>query len=553
MKETRDILTLFEALNSHEVFTPPRIARDMLSLLPKSIWSDPRIRILDPCTKTGVFLRESFFLLYDGLQGAGLFKADDGETYDLSDHQQRINHILKNMLYGIATSELTGYMSRRTLYGVMEANIRKEDAAFDSFVRSESFNRWSDNEKYHFLTRNTFNTYFDPLIFSSESHAGFEHEGNIFYPVSEVTRLAESHGVVLEDTYFPFVDDRTKHGKILDIKGGNMFFDVIIGNPPYQTDTGGSGRQAKPIYQEFVNQAKSLKPRYLSMITPARWYAGGFGLDSYRESMMNDRSLRYLVDFESATSVFPGVDVAGGICYFLIDRDYDGDCTVITNRNGERTEQVRPLNEFDIIVRDSRAISILRKVLASASARDHGVLSPKVSPIRPFGLPTNYKPESSGIPCWFIQKYGRQYADPASFTDRYGLKDKWKVLIPKAPIAGQTDFSKPIRIYHEKNVLLARPGEICTESYIVAGAFDNELSAIHFRQYLFTKLARFLILLTIISQDVNKKNFRFLPDLGDYSQKVDDAILVEMWGISESEWSYINERIKPVIQGKDGE
>lgn len=548
MKESRDILTLFEALNNHEVFTPPRVARAMLGLLPDDLWEDPSVRLLDPCTKSGVFLREAFYLFFEGLKNKGVHKAADGNRYDLNDTQQRINHILKNMLFGIATSELTSYVARRTLYGVMEANTDKQLAAIDSFQQSSNFHDWSEDEKWQFVDRNKFNEYYDHSLFRSPEYAGFESEGNVFYPADEVARkVVEDGSYEIEDMYYPFVEPETKHNKILDICGGNMKFDVIVGNPPYQVDTGGSGRQAKPIYQDFILKAKEMLPRYLVMIIPARWYAGGFGLDDFRKSMLTDRKIKHLVDFESATSVFPGVDIAGGVCYFLWDRGYEGDCSIVNNRQKEQPHtSVRPLDEFDILVRDSRAISILRKALNSNEAEKNGTLYKKVSAIKPFGLPTNYKPRNSGTPCWFIQKYGLMFAKPEDYTDRMGLKRKWKVLIPKAPIAGQTDFNKPIKIYHEKNVLIAKPGEICTESYIVANTFESEKEAQNFRQYLFTKTARLLILLTIISQDVNKKNYRFLPDLGSYKKAISDRVLVEKWGLVKEEWEYIDSRVKHI-------
>lgn len=305
-------------------------------------------------------------------------------------------------------------------------------------------------------------------------------------------------------------------------------------------------RFPKPVYQEFIVAAKQLEPRYLVMIIPARWYAGGFGLDAFRKDMLQDRRISKLVDFESASSVFPGVDIAGGVCYFLWDKGYAGPCDVINSRHADIQSSKRYLDEFDIFVRDSRAISILRKALSSNDAKNNGVLSDRVSGIKPFGLPTNYKPKDKGVPCWFIQKYGRRYASDTDFTDKLGIKDKWKVLVPKAPIAGQTDFTKPIKIYHKKNVLIAKPGEICTESYIVVGVFDFECEANNYRSYIFNKVVRFLILLTIISQDVNKKNYRFVPNLLDFKESLNDDDLCNAWGIDSDEWSYIQSRVKDI-------
>lgn len=270
-----------------------------------------------------------------------------------------------------------------------------------------------------------------------------------------------------------------------------MKFDVIIGNPPYQIDTNGSGRQATPIYHKFVETAISLQPNYLVMIMPARWYSGGFGLDDFRKNVLKDKRFKELYDFESASKIFPNVDIAGGVCYFLWDKSHNGDCKVVSGRDNEIS--YRALDEFDIFVRDYQALNILRKVLESNDYKKYGSLMEVVGSIRPFGLPTNYLPRDKGIPCWFKQRIGLSYANPNDIEDKNEIINKWKVLIPKAPIAGQTDFTKPIKIYHEKNVLIAQPCEVCTESYIVAASFDSKTEAENFKSYLFTKIVRFLI------------------------------------------------------------
>ena len=250
-----------------------------------------------------------------------------------------------------------------------------------------------------------------------------------------------------------------------------MKFDVIIGNPPYQLSDGGNGKSAKPIYHLFVEQAKKLNPRYLSMIIPSRWFSGGKGLDEFRQTMLNDGHIRTLVDYENFKDVFPGVDLAGGACYFLWDRDNKGLCQVSNYRNGQMTTTERALNEFDIFIRQNEALQIVTKVMK----KHHGpTLSNRVSARKPFALPTNYLPRESGTPCWFIQRIGLKYADPHDVDDSHGYLNKWKFLVPKAPIAGQTDFSKPVGFYYDGNTRIAKPGECCTESYIVAGAFDTE-------------------------------------------------------------------------------
>lgn len=318
-------------------------------------------------------------------------------------------------------------------------------------------------------------------------------------------------------------------------------FDVIIGNPPYQMRDGGNGTSAKPIYHQFVTQAMRINPRYLSMIIPARWYAGGKGLDEFRNKMLTDGRIRVLVDYENSSDAFSGVDIAGGVCYFLWDRDHKGLCNVSTYFENGNMVETRKLDEYEIFVRHNKAVDIIRHV-ASAN-RGKPFLDERVSSRKPFSLPTNYVPSGKGIPCWFIQRIGLSYAKRGDVVDNFNCLNKWKIIVPKAPIAGQTDFSKPIALYYESNTRLAKPGECCTESWIVAGAFNTQKEALSFKSYLYTKIVRFLILQTVVSQDVTRKNFKFVPDLGKYEGEFNDAMLRKMWNISDDEWDFIDSKI----------
>jgi site-specific DNA-methyltransferase (adenine-specific) len=331
-----------------------------------------------------------------------------------------------------------------------------------------------------------------------------------------------------------------------------MKFDVIVGNPPYQLSDGGNSRSAGPIYHKFVQQAKKLNPKYLTMILPARWYAGGKGLDDFRAEMLADKRIRKIVDFENSNDVFPGVDVAGGICYFLWDRDNKGLCELVNLIDGKQVKSERELNEFPILIRHSQAIPIIRKVLAKGE-NDEKKLSDIVSSRKPFGLPTNYVPQNSGIPCWFIQRIGLKFANINDVTDDNKLLDKWKLLVPPAPIAGQTDFSKPVGFYYDGNTRIAKPGECCTESFIVAGAFLTEKEVLSFKSYLFTKIVRFLLLQTVVSQHVTKEKFQFIPDLGKYEGIYTDKILVKRWGITDDEWNFIDSKIKNIGENEIAE
>ena len=318
-----------------------------------------------------------------------------------------------------------------------------------------------------------------------------------------------------------------------------MKFDVIVSNPPYHLNDGGNGKSARPVYHHFVSQAKKLRPRYMVMVIPSRWFTGGKGLDGFRKEMLSDRHIRKLVDYENFKDLFPGVDLAGGACYFLWDRDSAGPCEVINFSDKDQPPAFRYLNEHEVFIRQNPAVSIVNRIISTAKA----FLSNRVSSRKPFGLPTNYQPRSEGVPCWFIQRIGLKYADRGDIDDTKGYLEKWKLLAPKAPIAGQTDFSRPVMFYYDGNTRIAKPGECCTESYIVLGAFDTPDETLSYKSYIFTKVVRFLLLQTVVSQDVTRKNFCFIPDLGHYAGEYTDEMLCKKWNISENEWKYIASRI----------
>lgn len=491
-----DVLTCLANLSNDEVFTPPSLANQILDALPQELFSDSKITFLDPVSKSGVFLREIAKRLMQGLEN------------EFPDQQQRLNHIFSKQLFGIAITELTSLLTRRSVYCSKKAN--------SNYSICESFTDEKGN-----------------IIFDIIPHTWKNGKCTFCNASEEVYGRADG----LETYAYQFIHTNNPE-KIFK----KMKFDVIIGNPPYQLSDGGHGKSAAPIYHKFIQQAKKLNPRFLAMIIPSRWYAGGKGLDEFRTEMLTDKRIRKIVDFENSNEVFPGVDVAGGICYFLWDRDNQGLCEVINFNAGAKVNSERALNEFPILIRQGKAIPIIRKVLLD----NKQTLSVRVSSRKPFGLPTNYAPKKKGIPCWFTQKIGKQFANEDDVSDPFKILDKWKFLVPKAPIAGQTDFSKPVGFYYEGNTLIAKPGECCTESFIVLGAFKTEKEVLAYKSYIFTKTVRFLLLQTVISQDVTKNNFQFIPDLIKYEGVYTDEILRKKWNITDEEWEYIDSRIKAV-------
>lgn len=309
-----DVLSCIANLSSDEVFTPPDVANAILDLLPQEIFKDPNAKFLDPCCKSGVFLREIAKRLLKELEPL------------YPDLQERTEHIFKKQLFGIAITELTSHLSRRSLYCSKTANGNYSVVHFDTIDGNVRFK----NMQHHWQN--------GKCIFCGAAQSQYDRNTDL-----------ETHAYELIHT--------TRPREIFEMK-----FDVIIGNPPYALDTAGAGRQAKPIYNLFVEQAKKLNPRYLSMIIPSRWFSGGMGLDDFRSSMMNDKHISQIIDYTNSKDCFPGISVSGGVCYFLWERDNEGDCNFVNITNGERDSIKRPLNEFETLVRYNKAVSIIHKV-----------------------------------------------------------------------------------------------------------------------------------------------------------------------------------------------
>jgi site-specific DNA-methyltransferase (adenine-specific) len=323
----------------------------------------------------------------------------------------------------------------------------------------------------------------------------------------------------------------------------DMKFDVIIGNPPYQLSDGGAGASAKPLYHLFVEQAKKLNPRYLSMIIPARWYAGGKGLDSFRETMLNDRCMAILVDHESSKSCFSNVNIAGGICYFLWDKDKTSEDCVIENRFGEIKQSLaRPLNAYSVFIRDNRSIAILEKVKILKEISFEG----QVSSRKPFGLATDFSADKAQPFEGAVSLYARGrvgYVKPEQLLKNQDWTSQYKVLVSKAYGAGEgwphQIIGKPI---------LAPSNSACTETYLVMGLFDDAITASNLVSYMETRFFRFLVSLAKITQDGTAKVYQFVP-VQNFNEPWTDEKLYAKYNLTDEEIAYIESMIRPMNDG----
>lgn len=496
-----DILDCISHLSSDEVFTPPKLVNEILDTLPQELFASPNTKFLDPCCKSGVFLREIAKRLIDGLEN------------EIPDLEKRTEHIFKNQLFGIAITELTSLLSRRSVYCSKDANGEFSVVHFD-------------NPEGNIEYKKTYHVWFkDKCIFCGASKSEYDRPD------------------ILETHAYSFIHTDNLRNKELFERLKEMKFDVIIGNPPYQLSDGGNGASARPLYNLFVEQAKRLNPRYLTMIIPSRWFAGGKGLDEFRESILNDSRVRKIVDYTNAKDCFPGISLGGGVNYFLWDRDHEGTCEFTNIHDGRISTKERVLNKYSVFVRYNEAISIIEKILNS----DFQSISKLVSSRNPFGIPSFERGIDKDFPS-SIKLYsskGQSFIEKQKIITNKDIISKWKIMMSKVTSEHAGEANKDGQFKVISTVQVLTPKEVCTDSYLVIGSFDNLFCANNLLAYLKTRFVRFLLLQAVSSINLSKDKFCFVP-LQNFNEEWTDEKLYKKYGLTQEEIDFIESMIRPM-------
>lgn len=492
-----DVLTCLANLSNDEVFTPPVVVNRMLDLLPAELWRNPDARFLDPVSKTGVFLREIAKRLMEGL------------SERIPDRQQRADHIFTRQLFGLAITELTALLSRRSVYCSKQANgpysVCTAFCDADGNIRFWSTEHtWQNGRcRYCGASREVYDR--DDTL---ESHAyEFIHTEN-------------------PETIFP-----------------DMKFDVIIGNPPYQLEVGiEKDNYAIPLYHKFIQQAKKLRPRFISMIIPSRWFAGGRGMDDFREEMLHDTRLQILVDYPNAADCFPGIDLSGGVCYFLWNSEYNGICKIVSNRGKDyQSTMNRPLLEpgNDTFIRLNEAIPIIRKIIAYKEPTFDSLVSPQT----PFGIVSSFKdysdkPFEESIAIYTVN--GVKYIREDQVSKNRQWINPYKVFISKS--YGERG-AYPYRFLAKP--FIGTPRSCCTQTYLMIGPFNTSIECENVISYINTRFFRFCIMQKKNTQDAMRGVYSYVP-IQDFSQSWTDEKLYAKYGITDEEIKFIESMVRPM-------
>ena len=515
-----DVLNCLANLSNDEVFTPPELANRILDLLPQELFRSPDTKFLDPFSKSGVFLREI------------VKRLDKGLETNIPDRQSRIDHILHKQVFGIAVTELTSYLSRRSLYCSRFANGDFSVSRFDT----EGGN----------------------ILYSNRSHTW--ENGRCKY--CGASQAVYDRGPEAEQYAYMFIHTDNPNQFF-----GNMKFDVIVGNPPYQLSKASENNKtnasfASAIYPLFFEQALKLNPRYISMIVPSRWMTRtGQGISNdWVDKMIIGNHFIEMHDFPDSTDCFAGVDIMGGVNYFLYSQEYIGKCHYVQHTKEKQIARDDYLDPFKagVIIRNPMALEITRKIiLKEGDYYKNNSFSSLVGPSHYFDkdgvLNTNWRgyakhrDETHNVKYYVSRKLEEtgfgwiKKSDIPKGIETLGLH---KVFIPKAN--GSFGENAPILgvpFYGE-------PGSVCSQTYIPIG-YDSHLHNFskeeceNIMSYIKTKFFRFMVSVRKMTQDAPKDVYQFVPKQ-DFSHPWTDEMLYKKYGLDKDEIAFIESMIRPM-------
>ena len=490
-----DVLSCIANLSSDEVFTSPEIANAMLDMLPQDLFKSTKTTFLDPACKSGIFLREIAKRLIKGLED------------EIPVLEERLEHIFKNQIFGLAVTELTSLLSRRSLYCSKFPNQKYSICPFEDS---------QGNIRYTRIQHKYVNGKCVECGASQREYdRGDDYETYAYEFIHKVPSSLP-----------------------------NIKFNVIISNPPYSltNGSGGAGKGTDTVYHLFMQKAISMNPDYIAMITPARWFNGGKGLDDFRLLMLKDNHISTIVDYADSKTCFPsGVDIPGGICYYLWDKNHAGDCE-ITNvlSDGKKLTERRRLDEYDTLIRSNLAVGIVKKVLA----KKEPLMKDYVLSRKPFGIDSNVKFDEDGD-LLFRSSSGTGKIRSNRVTEGLEIIGEWKTIMSKVTTehGGVPDRDGKMKVLAVVQNL--PPQSVCSESYLVVGHFQTEEEANNLSGYLKTKFVRFLLMQMLASMNMTKGTFAFVPQQ-DFSIAYTDMELYKKYDLTPAEIDVIEKTIKPM-------
>lgn len=534
-----DILETITNVGNDEVFTPRRTCDMMLDSLPEEVWHNPSYKWLNPATKNGIFEREIALRLDKGLE------------HVIKDREERRKHILQKMIFSIGQTKFTSNVARRTLYYCSRAN-RKCDglkAADGHYINGYAIGNgsWFDSEEGNIKTPHT-------------THE-FGKDGKCIY--CRIAKTSNYMNANQREQYsydFIHINHLVLDKKLQQMffKGDkNMKFDIIIGNPPYQlADGGGTGDSAKPIYNLFIDQARSLSPKYISMIIPSRWMKGGKGLDDFRKTMIEDTHIKMIYDFENSAECFPNNHIDGGVCFFVWDINYNGMVDYYYKPKDDAatfSKRYLKTDASDTVVRDYKQLSILEKIVSKKEPKFSSIVYSR----NPYGFNSDFfnrkethseiviheNPFEDCVKIYGVEgkKGGSKrvsgYIESKNVRKSRDTINKYKLLFSKA-------FTTTATVPPE--IILAQPNEICTETFLLIGGWKSKNEQLNCLTYMKTKFFRALLFFNRHSLNISKESFDLIP-IQTFNRKWTDKDLYEKYGLSNDEINYIEKNIEEMI------